>query len=120
MLSVLLKHRPVSPVTSEMVFNSGSESTDLSEAQDREMMQLLIDHQEDLVITEDIVLAVLTSPLKPSGYKLPDAAFRVLDSLFERNPHLKVSEAMLETTEESDDVEILLQRKSLEGQEAGS
>ena len=104
-LSTILSHRPICRITLDMLDYIASTTTD------RELLQMLLDHEEEIPITEEIVPLTLTtrSTCERRGLgEMSGAAQHFLERLFERNRDLAVTPTMLKKVKYPDDMEILL------------
>ena len=93
----LLKHRPVCRVTPHILAAAGEKGYE-----GRKLIQLLLDHEPDIPITETVMIAVLELG------KMSDSIDNLFELLFERSNELEVSDAMLKAAKSSNDMMILL------------
>jgi hypothetical protein len=120
MMKFLLDPLPICPNTTELVRSAGhneSYHTHIQETnsdgdprkheQNREMLEMLIDHEQNLFVTEELMVTVLVSSYR--NHSMRDQPYTIIQRLFDRKPDLIVTETMLKSCERSDDMRILLQ-----------
>lgn len=99
----LLKIRPICKITAEGV----------QAQREREAIELLLEHEPDLEINEGVVVAVLRTPYRPPA---TPGKRELLHSLWERNPDLRVTNAVWEAAARSiKDLEFILQQQTAKG-----
>ena len=112
MMRILLNHRPICRVTLETIKAVGHNPNRFACLDEgRELIQMLLNRERDMPITEGVMIAVLSSSpayMSPSGPS--SLAPHLVEQLFERNPELEVTEAMLIAAQRVDDMKVLLQR----------
>ena len=81
----------------------------------RELIQVLLDHNKDIPITEDIILAALASSVRDPFMrrrKKSKSAKHLVQHLFARNSRLQVTADMLKAAKNREDLEVLLAHAS--------
>ncbi len=96
-IEVLRKHRPICQITPEILVAAAQKSY-----KGRKLMQLLLDHEPDVPITEAIMITLLESE---TGFGSSD---NLIELLFERNDELQVTEAMLKAVKICVNIGVLL------------
>jgi len=101
-MKMLLKHKPVCQVTAD-VLESAAKHYDNSK-----LVKLLLAHDPGFPVTGATIIAAM-------GRKYShDSDEPVLKLLLDRNRDLKITDEMLEAAEKTNDMEVLLQRRSKE------
>lgn len=104
-LEVLLKHRPICQISPQSVIKI---TRNRGGGQRREMVELLLNHESNLPVDENFVLAVLGT----KDYSLMSPHSRrsrnLIDYLLDRNYGIKVTQAMLKAAASPDDMRSLL------------
>lgn len=125
-LKFLLEQQPICPITPDIIRSAGRKTwiqarmskkrlaesdEDDSVEQNRKILEMLIDHQQDLPVTEELMIIVLASSY--DSHTSPASWWdqhKIIERLFERNPDLEVTQAMLEMSHRADDLKVLLKR----------
>lgn len=104
-LKVLLEHQPDCQISPQNIIQIAWNSNGLD---GRRMVRLLLDHQRNLPVGENIVLAVLG--IKDDAQRSPNyrPCQSLIDYIFDRDKEIEVTEAMLEAASTVDDMRSLL------------
>ena len=102
-MEMLLKHEPVCQVTADVLGSAAN--------RDIRLVNRLLIHDPKPRVTEATILAAVSSS-NPVDYGDSDGA--VLKLLLDQNRELKITDEMLEAARGTDEMEVLLQRRSKE------
>jgi ankyrin repeat protein len=100
-MKYLLNRQKICPITSEILYSAGRGN--------RELLEMLIDHEGDVSVTEDLLATVLRCTYDSRSLTSRRDRNMIVD-LLERDTDLQITETMLKTCVGSEDMEILLER----------
>ncbi|CAM1510988.1 Fc.00g085010.m01.CDS01 [Cosmosporella sp. VM-42] len=110
-MKVLLKHRPICLVTPEVVCNlfenygsSGHISPFRQSSDECELIGLLLDHEKDMPITATVMETILETDTEYTSQQTQT----LIESLFERNSELEVTEAAIKGARTTNVMKVLL------------
>ncbi len=111
-LRVLLKHRPICPITPEVVcnFSKNYRSSGYSysfgwKSNECELIQLLLELERDMPITPTVMSTVLGTDVEPSWSQQTQ---NLKEYLFKRNNELEVTESTVKEVRSADVMRVLL------------
>lgn len=108
-MKVLLKHRPICPVTLEIVcnFSKNYRSSGHTEpySNEREFIWLLLDHERDMQITPAVMSTVLGTGVEQWSSQQTQ---NLIEYLFKRNNDLEVTESTVREARSAIDMRVLL------------
>lgn len=108
-MEVLLKHRPICPVTPEIVCNFSknyrSSGHTKPYSNEREFIRLLLDHERNMQITPAVMSTVLETNVEQSPSQQTQ---NLIEYLFKRNNDLEVTESTVKEARSAIDMRVLL------------
>ncbi|KAL8771406.1 MAG: hypothetical protein Q9209_003074 [Squamulea sp. 1 TL-2023] len=108
-MKVLLNHRPICPVTPEVLYNLSKQRANQywihEEFQFIHYIRLLLDHETNMRITPIVLSAVLNTNGKQIQTSLTQ---KLVEHLFERNNELEVTESTIKEAKRPEVLKVLL------------